>query len=69
MKLSLSQKERNKTVKFPVTPSGSKIEVITAGGITFNALLLYQSAHNRYEGNIKMYGRDTSWKQCAACAG
>jgi len=36
MELSVSQKERNKTVKFTVRTSGLKIEVITGGGTSLN---------------------------------
>jgi len=69
MKLSVSQKERNKTVKFAGKTSESKIEVITAGGTSFKALLLHQCTPNRYEVTLKCMLRDTAWKQCAACAG
>jgi hypothetical protein len=55
MKLSVTQKELSKTVKFALRTSGSKIEVITARGTSFKPFLLYQRTPNRYEGNIKMY--------------
>lgn len=64
MKLSVSQKKRNKTVKFAVRTSGSKFEFITAGGTIFKALLLYQRTPSRYEVTIKWQSLETMCGMC-----
>jgi len=65
MKLSVSQKGRNKTVKFAGKTSESKIEVITAGGTIFKALLLHQRTPNRYEVTLKCMLRDSLETMCS----